>query len=72
MKIYSKENCSRCKLLKRWLESKRIDFEEVDVEKDSEALDKLISANRRSLPVVEIDGEFVDFDEYNDLLKKIK
>lgn len=71
LKVYGRPTCVRCTRLKQWLEVKEIEYDNVDISKDMEALDKLTEANRLSLPVVEIDNEFVDFEEYNDLLEMI-
>jgi glutaredoxin len=32
--VYSTTNCAFCKVLKQWLTSKDVEFEEVDVEKE--------------------------------------
>ena len=72
LNIYSKPNCSKCKMLKRWLEIKGIDYNEIDISKNQEGMDKLVSSNRTSLPVVEIEDEFVDLNEYNDIIELIK
>ena len=58
-------------MLKRWLEIKEVGYNEINVHEDEESLKKLQEAKRTSLPVVEIDGEFVDFKEYNDILELI-
>lgn len=72
LNIYSKPNCSKCNMLKRWLEIKGIDYNEIDISKNQEGMDKLVSSNRTSLPVVEIEDEFVDLNEYNDIIELIK
>lgn len=72
VKVYSLELCSRCKMLKMWLNAKDIEFTEVDVDEDLEAREKLVQAERTSMPVLEIDGEFVEYDEYNDILEYVK
>ena len=72
LNIYSKPDCSKCKMLKRWLEIKGIDYNEIDISKNQEGMDKLVSSNRTSLPVVEIEDEFVDLNEYNDIIELIK
>lgn len=59
-------------MLKRWLEIKGIDYNEIDISKNQEGMDKLVSSNRTSLPVVEIEDEFVDLNEYNDIIELIK
>ena len=72
LNIYSKPDCSKCKMLKRWLEIKGIDYNEIDISENQEGMDKLVSSNRISLPVVEIEDEFVDLNEYNDIIELIK
>ena len=72
LNIYSKPNCSKCTMLKRWLEIKGIDYNEIDISENQEGMDKLVSSNRVSLPVVEIEDEFVDLNEYNDIIELIK
>ena len=72
LNIYSKPNCSKCTMLKRWLEIKGIDYNEIDISENQEGMDKLVSSNRISLPVVEIEDEFVDLNEYNDIIELIK
>lgn len=72
LNIYSKPNCPKCTMLKRWLEIKGIDYNEIDISENQEGMDKLVSSNRMSLPVVEIEDEFVDLNEYNDIIELIK
>lgn len=72
LNVYSKPNCSKCNMLKRWLEIKGIDYNEIDISESQEGMDKLVSSNRTSLPVVEIEDEFVDLNEYNDIIELIK
>ena len=69
MKVYTNNGCRNCKMLKRWLDNKEISYEEVNIGEDPSARAKLIGMGRRNLPQVEVDGEFIDFKEYNELLK---
>jgi glutaredoxin len=54
MKLYS-NGCPKCKVLKAKLEQKNISFEE------SDDLNFLIEKGFMSIPVLEVDGEFLDF-----------
>ena len=56
--IYSKPNCVRCEMAKRYLNDKGVPFEEIDVFEDSEALAMLRDAGHSQMPVVDVDGEF--------------
>lgn len=56
--VYTTPNCPRCKLLKEWLKSKGINFEEKNLE-DSEVMADLIIRNIyvMSAPALEICGK---------------
>lgn len=41
LKIYSKSNCPHCDSAKQFLQAKGIEFEVVDIEKDSDARESL-------------------------------
>ena len=69
MKVYTNTGCSKCAMLKKWLDNKDFKYEEINIGKNPDARDKLIENKRRSLPQVEVDGNFVDFEHYNDLLE---
>lgn len=71
IKVYSKPQCGKCDMLKRWLDIKKIEFTEVNIMEDDDSLSKLRDAGRLSLPVLEINEEFVDYDEFNDILELI-
>ena len=69
--VYSKPGCSKCVMLKKWLGVKSIEFSETDITQDEESFNKIVSLNRTSLPQLEIDGEFVDYKEFNDILVEL-
>src|SRR5690625_5048054 len=54
--IYTKQTCPWCDKLKGWLKDNQIDFKEVDVEKEEEALDYIKSQGLTTVPQVFIDG----------------
>ncbi len=43
IKVYGKESCAPCKMVKMILDKKGIEYEYKDVELDSEAMDEMIS-----------------------------
>lgn len=53
IKVYTKNSCIQCKMTKRTLSAKDIDFEEINVDNDAEALEYLKSQGIKSLPYVE-------------------
>ena len=56
--VYSKPNCVRCEMVKRYLTDKGVKFEEIDVFQDAEALAMLRDKGFSQMPVVDINGEF--------------
>lgn len=71
IKVYSKSNCGECKKLKMWLNAKNIEFDETDITEDKEAYDKIIENGKSSLPVLEIEDEFVEYNVFNNILELI-
>jgi glutaredoxin-like YruB-family protein len=64
-KIYSTPTCVYCKTLKGYLKKNGIDFEDIDISKDEQQLQKMIKdSGQMTVPVVDIDGEIiVGFDK---------
>ena len=56
--IYSKPNCMACNFSKKYLEDKGVEFKEIDVFEDAEALAMLREKGFSQMPVVVINGEF--------------
>ena len=54
--IYSKPNCVRCELAKKYLLNKGIEFKEIDVFEDDKALAMLRDKGYSEMPVVDICG----------------
>ena len=71
IKVYSKPNCVRCEMAKRYLQDKGVKFEEIDVFQDAEALAMLRDKGFSQMPVVSIDGEFHTGFQPN-ILAKVK
>lgn len=53
--IYSKENCINCLKTQAWFLSNDIEFEHIDITKDSNALEHVQKLRYQELPVVFID-----------------
>lgn len=73
--VYSRPNCMPCKFTKQFLTEHNIQFKDVDVSEEPEALEILKQHGFFALPVVAINQSF-DFafcgfqpDKLNDLLK---
>lgn len=65
VKIYSTSWCAFCHQVKKYLESIKIDYQEIDVEKDRDAAEEMVNkTGQMGVPVVEIgDTVIVGFDK---------
>lgn len=50
--VYSKNNCPACERAKALLQSKHIEFEVRNIDKDLEAMDFVVANKHRAMPVV--------------------
>jgi len=69
-KMYTKENCSYCNMSKIILMENNIDFEEVDIEDNAQALAFLRLQNFRTVPQI-YDGD-QHVGGYTELVKYLK
>lgn len=65
IKVYSTPTCSWCTVAKKYLASKNVTFEEVDVSKSREAAMEMVKkSGQRGVPVIDINGNIiVGFDQ---------
>ena len=67
VKVYTIQSCPWCYKVKRYLKSKDVEFEELDIEKDAAAREacKKLTGMDWAVPVTTIDGEHyvIDFDK---------
>ncbi len=65
VKIYSTPTCTYCVILKKYLEEKGVEYEDVDVSANEEEQKKMIEkTGQMGVPVVEIGDEvIVGFDK---------
>ena len=60
VKIYSTPTCPYCVTLKEFLKEHAIEFEDIDVAQDKQALDEMVKkSNQLGVPVVNIDDQIV-------------
>lgn len=80
VKIYSKPNCPYCDWAKQLLDNKKVSYQEIRVDLDSEKLTEMVNlSGRRTTPQIFINGQAIGgFDDLsaleqtgklNDLLK---
>ena len=67
--IYSKNNCSYCMMAKALLKNNDIEFEEVNVEQDQEALSFVLEQGLRSMPQIFRNGELFVAGGYTGLMQ---
>ncbi|HBG81847.1 TPA: NrdH-redoxin [candidate division CPR2 bacterium] len=73
IKVYSTPTCPYCNMLKEWLHSKKIKFEDLNVAVDQKAAEEIIKkTGQMGVPVTEIDGQFVIGYDPNTLEKLMK
>lgn len=57
--VYTKTNCFPCKMTKRKLQELGVNYKEINVDEDLNALEYLMECGLRSLPVVFKDDELL-------------
>ena len=58
--IYSTPTCVYCNSLKKYLTSKNLEYQEIDVSKDEKELEKMVAiSGQMGVPVIDIDGNVV-------------
>lgn len=55
--VYSKPGCAPCRMTKMHLNKAGVDFTEIDLSQDTEALDKISSMGYQAAPVVTVGDE---------------
>lgn len=60
VRVFSTPTCPYCVTLKEFLKERNIEFEDIDVSQDQEALKEMIEKSKQmGVPVIDIDGEIV-------------
>lgn len=60
VKVYSTPSCPYCGMAKRYLDSKNVRYENIDVSADRAAAAELVSkSGQRGVPVIDFDGTIV-------------
>ncbi|WP_251859841.1 glutaredoxin family protein [Clostridium sp. Marseille-Q2269] len=60
IKVYTSEGCPWCVKAKKYLTTKGIDFQELNVERDEHAREEMVrKSNQRGVPVLDINGKVV-------------
>lgn len=60
VRVFSTQTCPYCVVLKEFLKERSIDFEDIDVAEDKEALKEMVEkSGQMGVPVLEINDEIV-------------
>ena len=60
VKVYSTPTCPWCTVVKKYLASKDVPFEDLDVSADRNAAIEMVQkSGQRGVPVIDIDGEII-------------
>lgn len=67
IKVYTTSWCGDCMVTKNVLRQRGVAFEEIDIEKDPEAADYVMSVNggRRSVPTLLYDGDAISLSSFS-------
>lgn len=50
--LYTKDNCPQCKMTKKFLADKNLNFEEINIDVETQYIDSLKEKGFRSVPVI--------------------
>ncbi|OFI48163.1 NrdH-redoxin [Floricoccus tropicus] len=50
--VFSKDNCMQCKMVKKWLNDKVIQYKEINIDENPEFIDQIKSMGFMALPVI--------------------
>jgi glutaredoxin len=70
MKLYTRTVCPKCMWIKSELQRAEVEVEIINVDHDAEAFERLVAAGAMSVPVLEVEGEFI-FDT-NEMVKQLE
>ena len=60
IQVYSTKTCPYCVLVKQYLKSRNLDFEDVDVSQDHiRALEMIRKSGQQGVPVIDINGKII-------------
>lgn len=60
VRVFSTSTCPYCVTLKEFLKENNVEFEDIDVSQDKNALDEMVKkSGQMGVPVVEIDGQII-------------
>ena len=64
LKVFSRTKCPKCIELKSTLNTKGIQFEELNLDENSSYRDELRNNGFRSLPVIKVEDKYYDYEYF--------
>lgn len=74
LKLYTRTVCPKCMLIKSELTVAGLDgqYETINIDQDSEAKERIVNAGFMSVPILEVDGNFIhDFAEMSNYINNV-
>jgi len=72
VKVYSTATCPYCRMLKDFLDEKKVPFENVDVGQDREAVKEMREkSGQMGVPVIDIEGKIIVGFEKDAIIKEL-
>ena len=60
IQIYTTSNCVYCKMAKAWFKENKVEYEEINLEGNSEKQREMIEkSGQMGVPVIDIDGQII-------------
>lgn len=60
IKVYSTPTCPYCKLVKEFLQSQKLPFEDIDVAADGDAAKEMVKiSGQMGVPVIDVNGQII-------------
>jgi len=73
VKVYSTESCPYCTMVKRFLDSNNVEYENINVGEDREKAQEMIDkSGQMGVPVVDINGTIIIGYDKNKILAALK
>lgn len=72
IKVYYKNNCPQCRMVKRFLNEHGLEYSEINIEEQLEAREYLMNMNLKTVPVTEVDGNVILGFNISELRQLIK
>ena len=57
IKVFSKNNCMQCKMVKRYLDDKQVEYKEINIDDEPQYVNYLLEKGFQTLPVIESEKE---------------